>query len=95
MKPKPTCRARNSRRRGLKFKNGAARGTLTIKGQTRPVAFPVTVAVVPGGGLRLRGTVTLDRTQFGINYNSTAFFQNLGSYAIRYDFQVAFEAVAR
>ena len=23
------------------------------------------VAVVPGGGLRLRGTATLDRTQFG------------------------------
>lgn len=77
------------------FSNGQARGTLTIKGQTRPVAFPVTVAAVPGGGLRLRGTATLDRTQFGINYNSTAFFQNLGSYAIRNDFQVAFAVVAR
>ena len=64
-------------------------------GQTQPVAFPVTVAVVPGGGLLLRGTATLDRTQFGINYNSTTFFQNFGSYAIRNDFQVAFEAVAR
>ena len=59
------------------------------------MAFPVTVAVVPGGGLRLRGTATLDRTQFGINYNSTAFFRNLGSYAIRNDFQVVFEVVAR
>jgi polyisoprenoid-binding protein YceI len=77
------------------FSNGQARGTLTIKGQTRPVAFPVTVAADSGGGLRLRGTATLDRTQFGINYNSTAFFQNLGSYAIRNDFQVAFEVVAR
>ncbi len=77
-----------------KFKSGQATGTLTIKGVTRPVAFPVAVVAVPGG-LRLRGTATLDRTQFGINYNSTAFFQNLGSYAIRNDFQVAFDVLAR
>ena len=77
------------------FKAGRARGTLTLKGITRPVEFPVTVADAPGGGLLLRGTATLDRTQFGINYNSSAFFQNLGSYAIRNDFQVAFEVVAR
>ncbi len=76
------------------FKAGQATGTLTIKGVTRPVAFPVAVAAVPGG-LRLRGIATLDRTQFGINYNSTAFFQNLGSYAIRNDFQVAFDVLAR
>ena len=77
------------------FTGGQARGTLTLKGVTRPVAFPVTVAAVPGGGLRLRGTATLDRTRFGINYNSAAFFQNLGSYAIRNDFQVAFDVLAR
>ena len=76
------------------FKAGQATGTLTIKGVTRPVAFPVAVVPVPGG-LRLRGTATLDRTQFGINYNSTSFFQNLGSYAIRNDFQVAFDVLAR
>jgi polyisoprenoid-binding protein YceI len=77
------------------FNGGRAKGTLTLKGVTKPVAFPVTVAPAPGGGLRLRGTATLDRTQFGINYNSTAFFQNLGSYAIRNDFQVAFDVLAR
>ena len=77
------------------FKSGQARGTLTLKGVTQPVAFPVTVAAAPGGGLRLRGTATIDRTRFGINYNSTAFFQNLGSYAVRNDFQVAFDVLAR
>ena len=77
------------------FKAGQARGTLTLKGVTKPVAFPVTVAAAPGGGLRLRGTASIDRTQFGINYNSTAFFQNLGSYAVRNDFQVAFDVLAR
>ncbi|HEX8659462.1 MAG TPA: YceI family protein [Hymenobacter sp.] len=76
------------------FTAGRARVTLTIKGVTKLVAFPVTVAA-EFGGLRLRGTATLDRTQFGINYNSTSFFQNLGSYAIRNDFQVAFDVLAR
>ncbi|MDO7854376.1 YceI family protein [Hymenobacter convexus] len=76
------------------FKAGRARGTLTLKGQARPVDFPVAIEPV-AGGLRLRGTATLDRTQFGINYNSSAFFQNLGSYAIRNTFEVAFDVVAR
>ncbi|MBF9220164.1 YceI family protein [Hymenobacter ruricola] len=76
------------------FKAGRAYGTLTIKGVTKPVDMPVAVEPV-AGGLRLRGTATLDRTRFGINYNSASFFQNLGSYAIRNDFQVAFDMVAR
>lgn len=76
------------------FGNGQASGTLTLKGVRKPVAFPVSVTAEPGGGLRLRGTATLDRTQFGVNYNSSSFFQNLGSYAIRNDFQVAFDVVA-
>ena len=77
------------------FSHGQARGTLSLKGTTKPVAFPVVVEAAPGGGLHLRGTATLDRTQFGINYNSSAYFQNLGSYAIRNDFQVVFDVVAR
>lgn len=77
------------------FRDGQARGTLTLKGITKAVAFPVTVDAAPGGGLRLRGTASIDRTQFGVNYNSASFFQNLGSYAIRNDFQVAFDVVAR
>ncbi|WP_046246803.1 YceI family protein [Hymenobacter terrenus] len=76
------------------FKAGQARGVFTIKGQTKPVDFPVNIELTPGG-LRLRGTATLDRTQFGINYNSSSFFQNLGSYAIRNDFQVTFDIMAR
>lgn len=77
------------------FGNGQASGTLTLKGVRQPVAFPVAVTAEPGGGLRLRGTATIDRTRFGVNYNSSSFFQNLGSYAIRNNFQVAFDVVAR
>lgn len=49
----------------------------------------------PGSGLRLRGTATIDRTQFGVNFNSASFFQNLLSYAIRNDFLVAFGVVTQ
>ena len=75
-------------------RNGEARGQLTLKGITRPVRFPVTVERQPAGGLRVRGTASLDRTQFGVNYNSSSYFQNLGSYAIRNDFQLAFDLLA-
>ncbi|GAA3917891.1 YceI family protein [Hymenobacter algoricola] len=74
--------------------NGVAVGELTLKGITRPLQFPVSLTRRPGGSLALRGTATLDRTRFGVNYNSSSFFQNLGSYAIRNDFQLEFELLA-
>ncbi|UOQ65160.1 YceI family protein [Hymenobacter volaticus] len=75
-------------------KNSTAIGQLTIKGITMPVQFPLTLERLPNGSLRVTGTATIDRTQFGVNYNSSSFFQNLGSYAIRNDFQLAFTVVA-
>ena len=74
--------------------NGQAQGQLTLKGQTRPVAIPLTITPLGSDSLLLQGTVHLDRTQFGINYNSSSFFQNLGSYAIRNDFQLTFHLKA-
>ena len=71
-----------------------ASGLLTIKGVTKPVSFPVT-ATVTGDGLRVQGTVTIDRTVFGIRYNSTSFFSGLGDYAIKNTFELAFDVVAR
>lgn len=73
---------------------GQAVGELTLKGITKPVRFPV-VSMPHPDGLRLQGAARLDRTQFGVNYNSSSFFQNLGSYAIRNDFTLAFDVVAR
>ncbi|MCC2547139.1 YceI family protein [Hymenobacter sp. BT175] len=73
--------------------NGEARGFLTVKGITRAIRFPVSVTR-QGGSLRVHGTATIDRTRFSVNYNSSSFFQNLGSYAIRNDFQLAFVLVA-
>ncbi|HEX8426752.1 YceI family protein [Hymenobacter sp.] len=73
---------------------GTVVGQLTLKGITKPVQFPVVVEQLPDGQLRVKGTASLDRTQFGVNYNSSSFFQNLGSYAIRNDFQLTFDLVA-
>jgi polyisoprenoid-binding protein YceI len=73
---------------------GQAAGELTLKGVTQPVRFPVVSTPHPDG-LRLQGTARLDRTQFGVNYNSSSFFQNLGSYAIRNDFVLTFDIVAK
>lgn len=76
------------------FRAGTALGQLTVRGVTRPVTFPVTLTPLPAGRLRLTGVATLDRTEFGVNYNSSSFFQNLGSYAIRNDFKLAIDVVA-
>ncbi|TYZ14296.1 YceI family protein [Hymenobacter lutimineralis] len=73
---------------------GTARGQLTLHGITRAVQFPLLVERLPAGRLRITGTARLDRTLFGVNHNSSSFFQNLGSYAIRNDFQLAFDVVA-
>ncbi|RSK36218.1 YceI family protein [Hymenobacter metallilatus] len=75
-------------------RNGTASGQLTLRGVTKPVQFPCTLTTLPNGQLRVTGAATLDRTQFGINYNSSSFFQNLGSYAIRNEFRLAFDVVA-
>ncbi len=76
------------------FRGDSATGRLTIKGVTRPVTLPVKVETT-ATGLRLRGTASVDRTRFGIRYNSPDFFADLGDYAIRNDFQVAFDVVLR
>ncbi|WP_426490760.1 YceI family protein [Hymenobacter sp. 102] len=75
--------------------NGTAAGHLTLRGVTRPVQFPLTLTKLPNGQLRVTGKATLDRTQFGIKYNSASFFQNLGSYAIRNECALAFAVVAQ
>jgi polyisoprenoid-binding protein YceI len=73
---------------------GQATGRLTLRGVTHNIRFPLSVTPRPDG-LHLQGVATIDRTQFGVRFNSSSFFQNLGDQAIRNDFQLAFEVVAR
>lgn len=73
---------------------GQASGQLTIKGVTKPVSFPILMTLA-GGALYLKGQLTLDRTAFGINYNSSSFFSSLGDHAIRNTFELTFDLVAQ
>ena len=76
------------------FGADSARGQLTIKGVTRAVAFPATLTPTANGA-RLRGTAAVDRTAFGVVYNSPSFFADLGDQAIGNTFELAFEVVWR
>lgn len=71
-----------------------ATGQLTLKGVTKPVSFPVTSSP-DGTGLRIKGRALIDRTQFGIRYNSTSFFADLGDQAIKNEFALAFDVLAK
>lgn len=41
--------------------------------------------------IRVKGVVAIDRTHYGIKYNSASYFQDLGNYAIKNEFDVAFD----
>ena len=60
----------------------AALGRLTIKGITRPIKV-MTHLEKTGDKLRIRGQATINRTLFGITYNSPGYFANLGDQAHR------------
>ncbi|MCB2378296.1 YceI family protein [Hymenobacter sp. BT635] len=72
---------------------GQAVGQLTVRGITRPLRFPATLTRT-GHRLRVQGTAAVDRTQFGVQFNSSSFFQNLGDRAIGNQFELAFDVVA-
>ncbi|MGX5817263.1 YceI family protein [Chitinophaga lutea] len=68
-------------------------GKLTIKGITKDISFPATVAV-DGGKATATATITVDRTKFDIKYRSSNFFENLGDKAIYDDFTIEVALVA-
>ncbi len=74
--------------------NSTATGQLTIRGVTKPVSFPVSVRQ-ESDELRISGTAVVDRTQFGVRYNSSSFFSGLGDYAIKNEFALTFNVVAK
>jgi polyisoprenoid-binding protein YceI len=44
-------------------------GSLQVRGVTRPAAVPVQASMLAGGQVQLAGTVTIDRTEFGLSWN--------------------------
>jgi polyisoprenoid-binding protein YceI len=76
------------------FRADFATGRLTIKGITKLVRLPVKIETTANGCL-LRGTARIDRTAFGIIYNSPGFFSSLGDQAVGDIFEVAFAVQMR
>lgn len=72
-----------------KVERGVATGSLTIKGKTTPFETPVKVTESDKQFV-VDGKVTLDRTKYGINYNSASIFSGLKDKAIRDTFEVEF-----
>ena len=61
------------------------KGVMTIKGQSRAEEIPVTIQKTATGVI-ITFNHTMDRTQYGINYNSPSFFKRLKENAIDDDF---------
>jgi polyisoprenoid-binding protein YceI len=69
--------------------NNTVFGSMTIKGKSAPIQSPIKISQ-SNGRFAISGKVTLDRTQYGIVYNSKSFFSGLGNQAIRNTFEVEF-----
>lgn len=70
-----------------KVNGNTATGRLTIKGQTQILKFNFTLSQ-EGERKIARASASIDRTKYGIKYNSASYFQDLGSYAIRDNFEI-------
>jgi polyisoprenoid-binding protein YceI len=57
-------------------------GVLTIKGVSKSIAFPYSMEK-NGKNVSIASSFTIDRTRWGIEYNSPSVFNDLGDYAIR------------
>lgn len=77
--------------------NGANKkvtGKLTIKGITHPVTFP-TKLEVKGGIVQANTKLIIDRTKWGIRYNSGKFYDNLANQAISDSIEFNIKIIAK
>ncbi len=76
--------------------NFAANGTVTIKGRTAEVSFPVKVEMSEKGA-SISGEMVLDRSDFDVKFRSKSFFDasELGDRLIYDDFTIGFKLNAQ
>jgi len=72
--------------------DGAVVGNLTMKEITETISIPVSF-VFQEGKIVMIGQTTIDRTRWGITYNSPSFFQNLGENIIADEVIVNLEVI--
>lgn len=72
-----------------KITNNQAIGLLKIKDVHKKISFPI-ILKKSEKEILIQAKISVNRTEFGIKYNSTSFFSNLGDYAIKdnFDFQL-------
>lgn len=75
-------------------KNATISGNLTIKGKTNTIKFPIKI-VETKDGKSITGKIVVDRTKFGIKYNSKSFFSDLGDQAIKNNFDLEFRLLIK
>ncbi len=68
------------------------KGTLTIKGISKPVTFTA-VEREEKGGKAVKAELAFDRTDFGVKYNSGKFFQGLGDKVINDEVKLTVDVV--
>jgi polyisoprenoid-binding protein YceI len=69
-----------------KVVSNQATGSLKIKDIQRKISFPIMIKKSEKE-IQIQAVITVNRTDFGIKYNSTSFFSNLGDYAIKDNFE--------
>lgn len=74
----------------IAFDNGVLKANLSIRGISKTIECPVNLSK-KNGKIQVKGKVTIDRTQFDIKYNSSTYFQDLGNYAIKNEFDLSFD----
>lgn len=72
--------------------SGVAIGMIEIKGMQKEIKVPM-IASRDKGQIILEGSLLLDRTDFGITYNSPNFFENLGDQAVSDEIEFTFRLV--
>lgn len=67
-----------------------ARGQLTIKDKTKPIEILVDIQNIDNQ-LSIKGTAIVNRTNFGITFNSPTFFEKMKEQAIADNFELDFK----
>ncbi len=70
------------------IKGNRINGQLTIKNITKAISFPIEVSKLEGVYV-VKANLKVNRTLYNIKYNSSSFFQDLGNYAIKNDFDLS------
>ena len=74
----------------ISLENDNLTAELTIRGKTQSIQFPFEL-IEEEDIILVRGKLTIDRTEYDIKYNSSSYFQDLGSYAIKNEFDLLFD----